>query len=51
MEWTQTAMPPALPGQLDPLADDIGQRDALAQIFQKFGWYGHVSPKVRSAPM
>ena len=51
MEGAQTAMPPALAGQLDPLADDIGQRDTLAQIFQKFGWYGHVSPMVRSAPM
>jgi hypothetical protein len=34
-------MPAPFAHKFYPLADNIGQRNALTQILDEFGWYGH----------
>jgi hypothetical protein len=44
VERTKAGMPTSLAHKFYPLADDIGQRNTLTQIFDEFRWYGHNSP-------
>ena len=45
MKRAEARKPAPLAGQLDALADDVGQRHTLAQILDKFRWYGHQLPR------
>ena len=42
VEGAQPVKAPAFADQLDALADDIGQRNALAQILDEFRWHCHL---------
>ena len=42
VEGAQPGKAPAFADQLDALADDIGQRNALAQILDEFRWHCHL---------
>ena len=42
MKWTQAGKAPSLADQLDAFADDVGQRNALAQILDEFRWHCHL---------